>query len=160
MHIPAKVDYGIRAMLSLTAVGVPQTTEALAEDQGLPARFLGAILSELRRAGLVVSQRGAEGGYRLAHAPETISAADIFRALDGHLAEVRGYRPDLVSYEGSSEHLQRVWVAVRASLRQVLENTSLADIASGRLPALVMELTKDPDAWRAHWPNVTTEKEA
>jgi Rrf2 family protein len=141
-------------MLSLAVAEESQTTEALAEDQGLPPRFLGAILSELRRAGLVASQRGAEGGYRLARPASTISAADVFRALDGHLAEVRGYRPDLVAYEGSSAHLQRVWVAVRSSLRLVLENTTLADIASGDLPSVVMELTSDDDQWRAHWPTM------
>ncbi|HEX4082676.1 MAG TPA: Rrf2 family transcriptional regulator [Acidimicrobiales bacterium] len=150
MHIPAKVDYGLRALLSLAVAGAPQTAEVLASDQGLPPRFLGAILAELRRAGLVASQRGAEGGYRLARAPEQITLAEIIRALDGPLAEVRGFRPEATFYEGSAEHLQQVWVAVRASLRQVLENVTLAQAASGKLPKSVLKLTADPDAWEPH----------
>lgn len=150
VHIPAKVDYGLRALLSLTAAGTPQTTEQLAEDQGLPPRFLGAILAELRRGGLVASQRGAEGGYRLARPPAEISCAEVFRALDGPLAEVRGFRPEAARYEGSAEHLQEVWVAVRASLRQVLEHVTLDEIARGDLPATVKHLTADPDAWTPH----------
>jgi Rrf2 family protein len=150
VHIPAKVDYGLRALLSLTVAGEAQTTEALAEDQGLPPRFLGAILADLRRAGLVASQRGAEGGYRLARPPAAITAADVIRALDGPLAEVRGFRPEAASYEGSAEHLQQIWVAVRASLRQVLEHVTLADIATGKFPRHVERLTADPDAWQPH----------
>ncbi|MGP8059117.1 MAG: RrF2 family transcriptional regulator [Acidimicrobiales bacterium] len=150
MHIPAKVDYGIRALLSLAAAGVPQTAEALAGDQGLPPRFLGAILADLRRAGLVASQRGADGGYRLSRPAAEIWLAEVIRALDGPLAEVRGFRPEAAHYEGSSEHLQEVWVAVRASLRAVLENVSLAHVASGKLPQPVARLTADPDSWAPH----------
>ena len=150
MHIPAKVDYGLRALLSLAVAGAPQTAEVLASDQGLPPRFLGAILAELRRAGLVASQRGAEGGYRLARAPEQITLAEIIRALDGPLAEVRGFRPEATSYDGAAEHLQQVWVAVRASLRTVLEKITLTDVISGKLPAHVQKLVTDPDAWVAH----------
>jgi Rrf2 family protein len=150
VHIPAKVDYGLRALLSLTVAGGAQTTENLAEDQGLPPRFLGAILAELRRAGLVASQRGADGGYRLARAPGDITVADVIRALDGPLAEVRGLRPEATTYAGSAEHLQQVWVAVRASLRQVLEQVTLTDIVSGKLPRHVAKMTSDPDAWRPH----------
>jgi Rrf2 family protein len=147
MHIPAKVEYGLRALLTLTAAGVPQTAERLAEEQGLPPRFLGAILADLRRAGLVASQRGAEGGYRLARPPEQISVADVIRCLDGPLAEVRGFRPEVMSYDGAAEHLGQVWVAVRASLRSVLESVSLADVVNGRFPRHVVKLTEDPDAW-------------
>ena len=100
MHIPAKVDYGIRALLTLAAAGTPQTAEYLAGEQGLPPRFLGAILADLRRAGIVASQRGAEGGYRLAREPGAITIADVIRALDGPLAEVRGFRPEATSYDG------------------------------------------------------------
>src|SRR3984957_14437567 len=117
MHIPAKVDYGIRALLALAASGTPQTAESLAGEQHLPPRFLGAILADLRRAGIVASQRGAEGGYRLAREPESITIADVIRALDGPLAEVRGYRPEATSYGGAAENLPPGWVAVRASLR-------------------------------------------
>lgn len=150
VHIPAKVDYGLRALLSLAAAGAPKTTEQLAADQGLPPRFLGAILAELRRAGLVASQRGADGGYRLARPPAEITCADVIRVLDGPLAEVRGYRPEATSYEGPASHLQEVWVAVRAALRQVLEQVTLEDIASGKLPRHVERLTADPDAWQPH----------
>ena len=150
VHIPAKVDYGLRALLTLAAAGAPQTADQLAADQGLPPRFLGAILADLRRSGLVASQRGAEGGYRLARAPEKITVAEVIRALDGPLAEVRGFRPEATSYDGAAEHLQQVWVAVRASLRQVLENVTVAEVASGRLPKQLVRLTADPDAWEPH----------
>jgi len=150
MHIPAKVDYGLRALLALTAAGTPQTAEALAEEQGLPPRFLGAILADLRRAGVVASQRGAEGGYRLARVADEITIADVIRALDGPLAEVRGDRPENTSYEGAASQLQVVWVAVRASLRTVLEKVTLADVVKGNFPANVKRLTADPDAWTAH----------
>ena len=150
VHIPAKVDYGLRALLSLSAAGVPQTADRLAEDQGLPPRFLGAILADLRRAGLVASQRGAEGGYRLARDPADITLAEVIRALDGPLAEVRGFRPEATSYDGAAAHLQQIWVAVRASLRQVLEHVTLAEVTSGKLPKSVLRLTDDPDAWEPH----------
>lgn len=150
MHIPAKVDYGLRALLSLAAAGRPRTADELAADQGLPPRFLGAILAELRRSGLVASQRGAEGGYRLARPAGQITLAEVIRVLDGPLAEVRGHRPEAASYEGAAEHLQPVWVAVRASLRGVLEHVTLAQVASGRLPGHVVRLTSDPDAWEPH----------
>jgi len=150
VHIPAKVDYGLRALLTLAASGTPQTAEGLAQEQGLPPRFLGAILADLRRSGLVASQRGAEGGYRLARPPEDISVADVIRALDGPLAEVRGFRPEATHYEGAAEHLKEVWVAVRASLRQVLEGVNLAQVVSGDLPAGVAGLTAAPDAWVPH----------
>ncbi|HUA94637.1 MAG TPA: Rrf2 family transcriptional regulator, partial [Acidimicrobiales bacterium] len=85
MHIPAKVDYGLRALLLLAAAGAPRTADELAAAQGLPPRFLGAILADLRRSGLVASQRGAEGGYRLARPAEEITLAEVIRALDGPL---------------------------------------------------------------------------
>lgn len=150
MHIPAKVDYGLRALLSLAAAGKPQTADELAAAQGLPSRFLGAILADLRRAGLVASQRGAEGGYRLARPPGQITLAEVIRVLDGPLAEVRGYRPEATSYDGAAAHLQQVWVAVRASLRQVLEHVTLAEVVSGKLPKSLLRLTADPDAWEPH----------
>ena len=147
MHISAKVDYGMRALLALVERGEPATAESLASAQGLPVRFLGAILIDLRRAGIVSSQRGAEGGYRLARPAADISVADVMRALDGPLAEVRGLRPEAAHYEGAAAHLQDVWVAVRASLRSVLERVSLEDVEAGRLPRAVAKLTEDPDAW-------------
>jgi Rrf2 family protein len=150
MHISAKVDYGLRALLALAAAGSPQTSDYLAEEQGLPTRFLTAILADLRRSGIVESQRGAEGGYRLGRPAAKITLADVIRALDGPLAEVRGYRPEATHYEGAAEHLQLVWVAVRASLRSVLEKVSLADVVAGKFPLHVQRLTEDPDSWTSH----------
>lgn len=147
VHIPAKVDYGMRALLTLAATEEPATAEALAQAQGLPARFLGAILIELRRTGLVSSHRGSEGGYRLARPAGAITVADVMRALDGPLAEVRGLRPEAAEYNGAAEHLQVVWIAVRASLRSVLERVTLEDVVEGRFPRAVAKLTEDPDAW-------------
>jgi len=149
VHIPAKVDYGMRALLTLAQIGEPATAESLASAQDLPAKFLGSIMNDLRRAGIVASQRGAEGGYRLARPPAAIAVADVMRALDGPLAEVRGLRPEDTRYEGAAAHLQDVWVAVRASMRRVLEQVSLADVVSGRFPASVARLTDDPGAWVA-----------
>jgi len=139
----------MRALLTLAERGEPATAESLAIAQGLPAKFLGAILNDLRRSGIVVSQRGADGGYRLARPPKDIAVADVMRALDGPLAEVRGLRPEDAHYEGPAAHLQDVWVAVRASLRAVLEGVSLDDVVRGRLPRAVARLTEDPDAWVA-----------
>lgn len=148
VHIPATADYGVRALLALTAAGAPQTAETLAAEQDLPARFLGAIMNDLRRAGLVISQRGPDGGYRLARDPSDITIADVIRALVGPLAEVRGQRPEDTVYSGAAEHLQEVWVAVRAALRRVLDNVTLADVASGNLPPDILALMEDPDAWQ------------
>jgi len=149
VHIPAKVDYGMRALLTLAERGQPATAETLATAQGLPAKFLGSILNDLRRAGIVASQRGAEGGYRLARPASEVAVADVMRALDGPLAEVRGLRPEDANYDGAAAHLQDVWVAVRASLRAVLEHVTLEDVVNGRLPRSVSRLTDDPDAWLA-----------
>lgn len=147
MHIPATADYGLRALLALTVAGSPQTAETLAGDQQLPARFLGAIMNDLRRAGIVISQRGPDGGYRLARDASEITVAEVIRALVGPLAEVRGQRPEDTAYEGAAEHLQELWVAVRASLRRVLDVVTLADVASGSFPAEISALMDDPDAW-------------
>jgi Rrf2 family protein len=147
MHIPAKVEYGLRALLALAA-DQPRTAESLAAEQDLPVRFLASILADLRRGGLVTSRRGADGGYNLARPATDISVADAIRVLDGPLAEVRGVRPEATRYEGAAVHLQEVWVAVRASLRLVLENVSLNDVLSGAFPESVAGLTSDPDSWK------------
>jgi Rrf2 family protein len=150
VHISAKVDYAVRALVVLAASdGTPISGAAVAEAGGLPPKFLDAILAELRRSGLVLSQRGSEGGYRLARPANEIALADVFRAIDGPLAEVRGERPEQTSYIGVAQSLQSVWVAVRASLRSVLEQTTLADVATDRLPRHVRRLVDDPDAWKA-----------
>jgi Rrf2 family protein len=150
MQIPAKADYGIRALLTLANAKTSLSAEHLAGEQGLPPRFLGAILSDLRRAGLVVSQRGSEGGYQLARPPSQISIADALRAISGPMAGVRGLRPEALSYDGAATNLKDVWIAVRASLRNLLEHVTLDQVASGSLPSVVTKLTKDPDAWLAH----------
>jgi Rrf2 family protein len=151
VYISAKVDYAVRALCTLAdAEGRPVTAETLASAQGLPAKFLESILNDMRRAGLLLSQRGADGGYRLSRPAKEITLAEVIRPLDGPLAEVRGLRPEAANYEGSAEHLQEVWVAVRASLRQVLEQVTIADIVTGQLPRQVRKLTADPDSWLSH----------
>ena len=139
MHIPAKVDYGLRALLVLAASSEPMTSRELARDQEIPAGFLSAIMNELRRAGLVTNQRGPEGGYRLASPADQISLADVMRVLDGPLARVRGLRPEATDYSGSAKHLQVVWIAVRANLRNVLERVTLFDVIEGQIPDMAIE---------------------
>ena len=149
MYISAKVDYAVRALCTLASSERPCTAESLAQAQGLPAKFLESILNDMRRAGLLSSQRGPDGGYRLARPAAEITVADVIRPLDGPLAEVRGLRPEAAAYEGAAEHLQAVWVAVRASLRSVLDEVTIADIVSGDLPEDVIRLTDDPRAWQS-----------
>ena len=151
MRVSAKADYAIRAAVELAAAGDgPVKGERIATAQEIPSNFLENILADLRNAGIVASRRGADGGYWLARAAEEISLADVIRAVDGPLANVRGVRSEQLSYQGSAEGLRDVWVAVRASLRGVLEQVTLADVASGELPAHVRELAADPDAWAPH----------
>lgn len=148
MRISAKADYAVRAALELAAAdGGPVKGERIAEAQDIPLKFLENILQELRHAGLVRSQRGADGGYRLNRPADEISLADVIRAVEGPLASVRGQRPEDMSYNGPAEPLARVWIAVRASLRSVAEHVTLADIAAGRLPERVDALADDPEAW-------------
>jgi Rrf2 family protein len=148
VHISAKVDYAVRALVVIASSGDgPVTGGTIAEIGDLPSKFLDGILADLRRSGFVVSQRGAEGGYRLARPADQIALADVFRAIDGPLAEVRGERPDQMHYLVTAGALQSVWIAVRASLRNVLEHTTIADVATGKLPRSVQKLVDDPDAW-------------
>lgn len=149
MHVSAKADYAVRAMVELAAHdGGPMKGEALAEAQNIPLKFLNAIMGELRRALLVQSQRSASGGYRLARPADQITLAQIIRAVEGPLAEVRGVRPSDLVFDGAAEALRDVWVAVRASLRQVLDRVTLADVVSGKLPDHVQALVADPTAWK------------
>jgi Rrf2 family protein len=152
VDISARTEYAVRAMLILaeaaTTSAGPVSVETLAQRQSLPRKFLETIVGDLRTAGLVSSTRGARGGYALTRPPGRISLGDVFRAVDGPLAEVRGLRPHETEYEGVAEHLPTVWVAVRASLRSVLDETSLAQVLSGELPPHVGALAADPDAWR------------
>lgn len=148
MQISAKTDYAVRALLNL-ASHAPELVKAdrIVTEQRLPRKFVEAILGELRRAGLVRSHRGAEGGYGLAKPAEEITIGAVIRAVDGPLAEVRGLRPHETEYIGVAEHLPEVWVAVRASLRSVLDETTLAHVLSGDLPEHVRKLNQAPDAW-------------
>jgi Rrf2 family protein len=148
MQISAKADYAVRVMLELAAHG-PDLVKAdiLISHQGLPRKFVETILAELRRAGLIHSQRGAEGGYELTAKPTKITIGSIIRAVDGPLAEVRGLRPDQTSYDGAAKHLPEVWVAVRASMRRVLDETTLAQVLDGSLPRHVQRMLDAPDAW-------------
>jgi Rrf2 family protein len=153
MHVSAKADYGMRAALELTRSYEKDPTallkgDAIAQSQAIPMKFLEGILRQLRQAGIVASQRGAEGGYRLDRDPRTVTLADVVRALDGPLAAVRGQRPESLAYGGSAEHLREVWIAVRGSLRHVLEALSLADVAGGDFPEHIRVLLDEPGAWQ------------
>ncbi|HVM08590.1 MAG TPA: Rrf2 family transcriptional regulator [Acidimicrobiales bacterium] len=153
MYISAKVDYATRALLTLAAAdaerpGSSLKGEAVAESQKLPTKYVENILVDLRRAGFVSAQRGAVGGYRLARDPSDIAIADVIRALEGPLAEVRGERPEKMRYDGPAEHLQSVWIAVRAALRSVLEKVTIADVLAGTFPPEVSRFVEDPDSWK------------
>jgi len=151
MRVSAKVDYAVRAGAELAAAGEgPVKGERIAKAQEIPLKFLENILLDLKHAGLVQSQRGAEGGYWLARPPEEIALADIIRAVEGPIANVRGLRPEQVEYSGAAEPLRDAWIAVRANLRSVLENVTLADLAAGRLPDEVARIAADPEAWLPH----------
>ena len=149
MRISAKADYAVRAAVELAAATdeKPVKAERIATAQGIPLNFLENILGELRHAGIVRSHRGAEGGFRLAKPAAEISIADVIRAVEGPLASVRGGPPEEAEYGGASEALLRVWIAVRANLRAVVEHVTVADVASGRLPKTIDKLAEDPEAW-------------
>ncbi|HEY7604989.1 MAG TPA: Rrf2 family transcriptional regulator [Gaiellaceae bacterium] len=151
MRVSAKADYALRACIQLAAEGEGHVKgEKIAQAQEVPLKFLENILGDLRHTGLVRSQRGAEGGYWLARPATEITLAEIIRAVEGPLANVRGVRPDSITYQGAAEPLKEVWIAVRASLRSVLEAVTLADVASGELPEVVRDLVADPEAWEPH----------
>jgi Rrf2 family protein len=151
MRVSAKVDYALRACAELAAAGDgPVKGDRLAQAQQIPLKFLENILLDLKHAGLVQSQRGAEGGYWLSLSPEEISLAEVIRAVEGPIANVRGLRPEQVEYAGTAAPLRDVWIAVRANLRAVLEVVTLADVAAGRLPDEVAAIAADPDAWLPH----------
>jgi Rrf2 family protein len=148
VQISAKTDYAVRALLILASRS-PELVkvEVLTGQQGLPRKFVEAILSELRRAGLVRSQRGPEGGYALARPAAEITLGAVIRVVDGPLAEVRGLRPDQTVYTGVAEHLPDVWVAMRVALRTVLDETTLEHVLTGKLPEHVRRMAQAPDAW-------------
>ena len=148
----AKVDYTVRAAIELADAdrGNPVKGERIAREQDIPMKYLENILGELKRSGLVGSQRGSEGGYWLARPADKITIAELIRAVEGPLANVRGLRPEQVEFAGSAVPLQRMWVCVRASLRGVLEAVTVADLVAGKLPPDVDALADDPDAWQPH----------
>jgi Rrf2 family protein len=148
VRISAKVDYAVRAAIELAATGgEPIKGEAIADAQDIPLKFLENILGELKHTGIVASRRGAQGGYWLAKDADDVSLADIVRAVEGPLATVRGQGPESLTYKGEAEPLQKVWIALRANIREVMEDTSLADVVGGKLPSEVRELSEPAEAW-------------
>jgi Rrf2 family protein len=154
LQVSAKIDYALRAAAELARAAAEETGpvkgETISESQGIPKKFMENILHDLKRSGIVRTRRGASGGYWLALPAEEISLAGIIRAVEGPLANVRGEWPEAVEYSGAAEHLQEVWIAVRANLRAVLESVTLADLVEGELPTPITELTRDPEAWVHH----------
>ena len=151
MRLSAKVDYALRASVELAAAGGSHVkADALARAQSIPLRFLEQILLDLKHAGLVASQRGAEGGYWLARPADEISLADVIRAVEGPLANVRGVRPEELAYDGPATALRDVFVALRANVRAVLEEVTLAAVSAGDLPEQVRDVLRDPQAWAPH----------
>ena len=152
MRVSTKSDYALRALIEL--VSRDSATAVKAEEigrlQDIPQGFLQAILADLRRAGVVISQRGQSGGWRMARDPDTVSVADVIRAVDGPLVSVYGLRPESVEYNESAAELQMVWIAARSALREVFEEVSIRDLADKELPAAVMARTEDDDAWQPH----------
>jgi Rrf2 family protein len=149
VRLTAKADYAVRAAVELAADGGerPVKAEAIVRAQGIPPAFLDHILGSLRQAGIVESRRGADGGHRLARPAAEVTLADVLRAIDGPLASVAGVRPDRLELHGTAAPLQRVWIAVRASLREVLEHVTLADVAADELPPEVVGRAEDAEAW-------------
>lgn len=145
MHVTAKADYALRAIIEIAASPDGRLkAEQIATAQDIPLGFLRGILTDLRRAGLIVSQRSATGGFRLARPAEEIVLGDVIRSVEGPLAQVRGLRPTELEYPGTAEPLRDVWIALRSNLRAVVDHTTIADIATGRLPELVRTLADDP----------------
>ena len=149
MHVTAKADYAVRAVIELAGSSQekPRKVDEVAQAQGIPVSFLENILTQLRSSGIVRSQRGPEGGYWLAQPADEVALAQIIRAVEGPLVGVRGQRPEEIEYVGSSESLQQVWIALRANLRKVLEHVTVADVAAGKLPKEILALTRQEEAW-------------
>ena len=149
MRVSAKAEYAVRAAIELAASDGEQPVKksVIVASQKIPSKFLENILAELRHAGLVESQRGADGGYWLTKPATDISVADVMRAVEGPLASVRSQRPEALEYEGVAEPLQKVWVALRQSIRDVLETTTLEHLVANQLPEPVTSELEIPDAW-------------
>ena len=152
MRVSAKSDYALRALIELAAQGddVAVSAEEIGRRQDIPRGFLQAILADLRRAGVVMSQRGQAGGWRMAKDAGSVSVADVIRAVDGPLVSVYGLRPEAVHYNESADSLQHVWIAARSSLREVFERVTIRSLVDKDLPAAVVALTQDEEAWRPH----------
>ena len=152
MRVSAKSDYALRALIEMAgrADGRAVSAEELGRLQDIPHGFLQAILADLRRAGVVMSQRGQSGGWRMARPAADVSVADVIRAVDGPLVSVYGLRPEAVSYNESADVLQHVWIAARSSLREVFEEVSIQQLSDAELPPAVTKRTADEDAWKAH----------
>lgn len=152
MRVSTKSDYALRALIEIaTRDGArPISAEELGRVQDIPHGFLQAILADLRKADILVSQRGQSGGWRLARPASDVTVADVIRAVDGPLVSVYGLRPEAVHYSGSAIALQRVWIAARSSLREVFERVTIAALAADDLPAEVLDRVQDDDAWRPH----------
>ena len=149
MRVSARADYALRAVAELAVVedDARLKRDVIATRQHIPVEFLESVLLTLKHAGIVQSQRGSGGGFRLARPAADISLADVIRAVDGPMSDVRGDRPETIEYTGPAERLQEVWIAIRASLREILEETSFDDLVHDRLPPEVRRLASDPDAW-------------
>lgn len=152
MRVSTKSDYALRALIELAAEEDDRaiTADELGRRQDIPHGFLQAILGDLRKADILIAQRGKSGGWRLARPAETVSVADVIRAVDGPLVSVYGVRPESVSYNGRAEVLKPVWIAARDALREVLETVTITQLATNDLPRSVMERTDDDEAWRPH----------
>jgi len=152
MRVSAKSDYALRALIEMAARqdGRAVSAEELGRVQEIPHGFLQAILADLRKAGIVISQRGQSGGWRMGRDPGSVSVADVIRAVDGPLVSVYGLRPESVEYHDNAEVLQHVWIAARDSLREVFEQVSIQQLADGKLPKAVTSRTADEDAWQPH----------
>lgn len=150
VRISARADYAVRASIELAVAhpgGQATKGEAIGRAQSIPVHFLENLLADLRHHGIVRSQRGVDGGYWLAKPPADISLADVIRAVEGPLASLRGLAPEDVGYSGHAECLLGVWIAVRAAVRDVVENVTLADLVAGELPPSVQQLAARPGAW-------------
>jgi Rrf2 family protein len=150
VHVTAKADYAVRAVVELagSSQGSPRKVDEIARAQEIPVSFLENILAQLRSCGIVRSQRGPEGGHWLAQPPDQVNLAQVIRAVEGPLVGVRGQRPEEVEYLGSGESLRQVWIAVRVNLRKVLEQVTVADVAAGKLPKEILRLTRVEQAWQ------------
>ena len=149
MHVTAKADYAVRAVVELAGSEqqAPRKVDEVARAQGIPVSFLENILTQLRSAGIVRSQRGPEGGYWLAVPADQLNLAQVIRSVEGPLVGIRGQRPEEIEYVGSAESLQQVWIALRTNLRAVLEHVTVAHVAAGKLPKEVLALTREEESW-------------